>query len=47
VKVKDTHGRSAKFSGITIAKYKDGKLIEGWNGFDFIKMYQQLGLELK
>ena len=32
------------FTGLCVAKYdRDGKLIEGWNNFDFLKMYQQLG----
>ena len=35
--------REVSFSGICVGKYKDGKLIESWNHFDFLKMYQQLG----
>src|SRR6266536_686805 len=46
--VKATHasGKQVAFSGITIAKFADGKLVEGWNGFDFLDMYQQLGYKL-
>ena len=28
---------------MTIARMKDGKIIQGWNTFDFLTMYQQLG----
>jgi predicted ester cyclase len=34
------------FTGIVITKFKDGKIIEGWNAFDFLKMYQQMGHRL-
>ena len=46
--VKATHasGQEVAFSGVTIAKFVDGKLVEGWNGFDFLVMYQQLGYKL-
>lgn len=36
-------GREVSFTGLCIVRYKNGKLIEGWNNFDFLKMYQQLG----
>ena len=39
-------GKTTNFSGLSIAKYADGKLVEGWNGFDFLTMYQQLGFKL-
>ncbi|MEP6903931.1 MAG: ester cyclase [Actinomycetota bacterium] len=32
-----------EFTGLGIARIKDGKIIEVWNEFDFMKMYQQLG----
>ena len=32
-----------EFTGIAIVRVKDGKLVEAWNNFDFMKMYQQLG----
>lgn len=35
--------RPVEFEGVTIARVKDGKLVEGWNVFDFLSMYQQLG----
>ena len=36
-------GRPVDISGVTIARVRDGKLVEGWNVFDFLSMYQQLG----
>ena len=36
-------GRPIEFSGITIAIVRDGKIVEGWNCFDFLSMYQQIG----
>ncbi len=32
-----------EFTGITIVRIKDGKIIEGWNNFDFLKMNKQIG----
>ena len=32
------------FSGMCIAQIRDGKLYEGWNNFDFLDFYKQLGL---
>jgi hypothetical protein len=29
-----------------MARVKDGKMIEGWNNFDFLSLYQQIGLTL-
>ncbi|HEY0428341.1 MAG TPA: hypothetical protein VGC76_11205 [Pyrinomonadaceae bacterium] len=26
-----------------VVKLKDGKIVEAWNEFDFMKMYRQLG----
>jgi predicted ester cyclase len=43
VSAKTAEGRDVAFSGLSVVKYKDGKLIEAWNNFDFLKMYQQLG----
>jgi hypothetical protein len=28
---------------VTIFRVRDGKLVEGWNVFDFLTMYQQMG----
>ena len=31
------------FWGIVIARVEDGKIVEGWNCFDMLQMYQQFG----
>ena len=33
-----------EFTGMTIVRIKDGKIVEAWNNFDFMKMYQQVGV---
>lgn len=33
------------FTGMAIARIKDGKIIEAWNNFDFLKMNRQIGLK--
>jgi predicted ester cyclase len=35
-------GKPVRFSGICMARLKDGKVIESWNSFDFMSMYEQL-----
>ena len=32
-----------EFSGMTIVRVKEGKIVEAWNEFDFMKMYTQVG----
>lgn len=32
-----------EFTGMTIVQIKDGKIVEAWNEFDFMKMYSQVG----
>lgn len=32
-----------EFTGLTIVHVKDGKIVEAWNEFDFMKMYSQVG----
>jgi len=32
------------FTGVSIVRIKDGKIVEGWNNFDFLKMNQQIGI---
>ena len=46
VSASDANGKQANFSGVTIARFIEGKLVEGWNGFDFLSMYEQLGFRL-
>jgi steroid delta-isomerase-like uncharacterized protein len=41
-------GQPTEFTGICIVRIKDGKIVEAWNNFDFMGMFQQLGvLEMK
>lgn len=35
-------GKKVEFTGMTMARVKDGKLVEGWNNFDFGLMEQQI-----
>jgi steroid delta-isomerase-like uncharacterized protein len=37
-------GKTVDFHGVTIARVTDGAIREGWNCFDFLTMYQQLGV---
>ena len=32
-----------EFTGMVIVRVKDGKIVEAWNEFNFMDMYQQLG----
>ena len=32
-----------EFTGIAMVRIKDGKIVEAWNEFDFMKMYSQVG----
>ena len=32
-----------EFTGMTFVRIADGKIVEAWNNFDFMSMYQQLG----
>ena len=32
-----------QFTGMSIVRIKDGKIVEGWNNFDFMKMNKQIG----
>jgi len=36
--------RAVEFDGMCIARIRDGKIVEAWNNFDFMTMYQQLGV---
>ena len=37
--------RSVDFTGMTMARVVDGRIQEGWNTYDFMAMFQQLGIE--
>lgn len=32
-----------EFTGVAIVRVRDGKIVEAWNNFDFMSMFQQLG----
>jgi predicted ester cyclase len=36
-------GAPVDFWGITILRVENGRIVEGWNSFDFLTMYQQIG----
>ncbi len=35
--------KSIEFTGIAIVRIRDGQIVEAWNNFDFMSMFQQLG----
>ena len=35
--------RIVEFDGVVMALVRDGRIVEGWNCFDFLSMYQQIG----
>ena len=35
--------RPMEITGMTFARVRDGKIVEAWNNFDFMAMYQQIG----
>jgi len=37
--------RPVEFTGMTMARVVDGQIVEGWNSYDFLAMYQQLGVQ--
>lgn len=37
-------GKKVQFTGISIARVENGKLVEGWNSFDQLGLLQQLGV---
>jgi steroid delta-isomerase-like uncharacterized protein len=36
--------RPVEFTGICITRWRDGQIVEAWNNFDFMAMFQQLGV---
>ena len=36
-------GRPVEIGGMTFLRVRDGKIVEAWNNFDFMSMFQQLG----
>ena len=35
-------GKPVRVAGMCMARVKDGKILESWNNFDFLSMYEQL-----
>jgi len=38
--------KTVTIDGMCIARIAGGRIAEGWNNFDFLSMYQQLGMQL-
>jgi steroid delta-isomerase-like uncharacterized protein len=38
--------KAVTLTGMVFGRVKDGRLVEGWNNFDFLTLYQQLGMKL-
>ena len=36
--------KPVEFTGISIVRVKDGKIVEAWNNFDFASLNQQIGI---
>jgi predicted ester cyclase len=39
----DATQAAVEFDGIAIVRIEDGMIVDAWNNFDFMKMYQQVG----
>ena len=39
---KTPKGNPIQFTGMTMARIKEGKIAEAWNNFDFLTLYQQM-----
>jgi steroid delta-isomerase-like uncharacterized protein len=37
-------GRPVRFGGMTVMRFSNGKLVEGWNSYDQLGLFQQLGV---
>lgn len=37
-------GRRVEIEGVSFGRWRDGLLVEGWNSFDLLSLYRQLGL---
>ncbi len=40
-------GKPVTVTGMCMVRVKDGRIAEGWNNFDFLSLYRQLGLSLQ
>lgn len=39
-------GKRVTFAGMCMVRVADGKIAEAWNNYDFLNLYEQLGLKL-
>jgi predicted ester cyclase len=39
--------KRVNFTGMCLVRVQDGKFLEAWNNFDFLSLYQQLGMQLR
>lgn len=39
--------KTVNFTGMCLVRVQDNKIVEAWNNFDFLSMYQQLGMQLR
>ena len=46
VEATNAQGQKVQFTGMTTVQVQNGKIIEGWNNFDFMSMYHQLGFKM-
>jgi predicted ester cyclase len=42
----NANNQTVTFSGMTFMQVRDNKIVEAWNNFDFLSMYQQLGFNM-
>lgn len=42
----DANNQTVTFTGMTFIQVRNNKIVEAWNNFDFLSMYQQLGFKL-
>ncbi len=35
--------KAVEITGMTMLRVKEGKIVEAWNNFDFLSLYQQMG----
>jgi len=40
-------GKTVEFTGLCLARVRDGQIVEAWNHFDFLNMFRQVGLTLR
>jgi predicted ester cyclase len=46
VRATNANDQTVTFSGMTFLRVKNNKIVEAWNNFDFLSMYQQLGFKM-